>query len=302
MNIRRMKIFIALADNPVMSHISHHLCITQPGITRAINELESELSLKLFDRIGKRLHLTGDGKIVYQYFKRIVNLHDELLAEASHITRGDKGSMNIGASTTVGIYILPELINTYNDAKPDIVFNIKISNTLETVGMLKNNEIDMGLIEGPVHDPDMIVVPLWNDELVFITGYTPDFTNGTSLPADYLMDKEMIVREKGSGTREIFENALLAASLELGFHMELGNSEAIKKMINTPKKVSCLSYLTVKYEIAAKKLNYFRVNELRLGRKLQLVYHKDKLFNRNMSDFYDFLRGYDPQSGVEYNK
>ena len=129
MNFRKLKIFYETAKYLNMTKVAKEMYISQPSISQSINELELELNVKLFDRIGKKLYLTHEGEIFLNYTRRILNLYDESVKIIRDINLNEKGKLTIGASTTIGIYILPEIIRDFSNKFKDIKISLIIENT-----------------------------------------------------------------------------------------------------------------------------------------------------------------------------
>ena len=148
MNFRKLKIFFETAKCLNMTKVAKSMYISQPSISQAIAELESDLDVKLFDRIGKRLYLTHEGEVYFEYSRRILNLYEEANSTIRSSKEGQKGKIVIGASTTIGIYILPELIKEFNELHKNIEISLIIENTQLIEELIMENKVDIALVEG----------------------------------------------------------------------------------------------------------------------------------------------------------
>ncbi|SFU85378.1 LysR substrate binding domain-containing protein [Clostridium sp. DSM 8431] len=148
MNIRKLKVFYATANNLNMTKTAKELYISQPSVTQTIHEIEEELQVKLFDRIGKKLYLTEEGKVFLNYVRRILNLYEEGSEVLKEMASMEKGKITIGASTTIGTYILPEIIREFAEAYEGIEISLIIENSANIEKLILENKIDFAFVEG----------------------------------------------------------------------------------------------------------------------------------------------------------
>ena len=189
-----------------MTKVAKSMYISQPSISQAIAELESDLDVKLFDRIGKRLYLTHEGEVYFEYSRRILNLYEEANSTIRSSKEGQKGKIVIGASTTIGIYILPELIKEFNELHKNIEISLIIENTQLIEELIMENKVDIALVEGYVKSDELEVFDIGKDELIFIANPNNPIFSKDKITLKDLEDEKFIMREPGSGTREIIEN------------------------------------------------------------------------------------------------
>ena len=150
MNIRKLEIFYKTAKCLNMSQVAKEMYISQPSISQCISEIESEIDTKLFDRIGKKLYLTHEGKIFYEYTRRILNIYEEGI-NIVQSSKSNKGKLVIGASTTIGTYIMPNIIHKFNDKEKDIEVSMIIDNKHNIEELILHNKVDLAFIEGTVN-------------------------------------------------------------------------------------------------------------------------------------------------------
>ena len=156
MNIRKLEIFYQTAKCLNMSQVAKDMYISQPAISQCISEIESEIDTKLFDRIGKKLYLTHEGKIFYEYTRRILNIYEEGI-NVLRSSKSNKGNLVIGASTTIGTYIMPPIINRFNKKEKDIEISMIIDNKQNIEELILNNKVDIAFIEGTVSSKEIIL-------------------------------------------------------------------------------------------------------------------------------------------------
>ncbi len=284
MNYRKIKVFYEVSEELNMTKVSKKLFVSQPAVSQMISELESELGVKLFNRIGKRLYLSSEGERFKDYSRRILNLYDEAFNAINDMKELNTGKLLIGASTTIGNYVLPKLVGDFIKEYPNIEFSIEIANTENICDLILKNKLDFAFVEAEVSNPEIEIKKIWEDELVFISS-SSDF-----LKPEKLCEKKIILRESGSGTRFEFEKAMRGSGLDYTVFMELGNTEAIKKSVESGMGISCLSKLSIKNEVEDGRLNSYIFDRVKMKRNFNLIYHRDKFFNRLMKEFLEYSK------------
>ncbi|MGG7143442.1 LysR family transcriptional regulator [Clostridium nigeriense] len=292
MNFRKLKIFYETARYLNMTKVAKEMYISQPSISQSIHELELDLGVKLFDRIGKKLFLTHEGEVFLNYTRRILNLYDEGVKTIRDFNSNEKGKIVIGASTTIGIYILPEIIKDFSNKFKDIEISLIIENTKNIENLILENKVDFAFVEGDIHSEEIAKEVIWKDELVFICGEQNRIKDFNEIPGKMLEDEKLIMRETGSGTREHMELFLKKNKIKFNTFLELGNTEAIKKTVEANLGVGCLSYRVIEDKVKSEELFMFRLLEGRIERDLCLIMHNDKFISNNMKTFIDYSKSY----------
>lgn len=290
MNFRKLKIFYETARYLNMTKVAKEMYISQPSISQSINELEVELGVKLFDRMGKKLFLTHEGEVFLNYTRRILNLYDEGVKSIREFTDNKKGKIVIGASTTIGIYILPEIIKDFSSKFRDIEISLIIENTKNIEKLILENKVDFAFVEGEICSDEILREIEWKDELIFICGDENELRDLTMVSGKVLEKQKLIMREVGSGTREHTESFLKKNKIKFNTFLELGNTEAIKRTVEANLGIGCVSHRVVEDQINAGKLFYFRLEEGKIERNLYLIMHKDKFLSNNMKMFIEYAR------------
>jgi len=290
MNERKLRIFYEVSKELNMTKAAEKLYVSQPSISQAINDLENDLSVKLFDRIGKRLYLTYEGEIFLNYTRRILNIYDEAVKVIKEMNTLKRGKLKIGASTTIGIYILPDIIGSFSKIYDNIDISIIIENTENIVKLIEENKIDVAFVEGPPHSDEIEIQKFCDDELVFITSKTHPWVKSKKILQSDIVKEKIILREKGSGTREVFMAALKQKSIDCNIFMELGHTEAIKKAVEAGLGISCISKRCVKDEVNYGKLMISSIEGLKIKRDLYVIHHKDKYISNTISTFWKFAK------------
>ncbi len=291
MTLRKLSIFLEVAKEKNMTRASKTMHISQPAISQIIKELEGEYRVKLLERIGKKLYLTDEGELLSNYARRILNLYGEFEEKVEDGKKLKRGKLRIGASTTIGIYIMPQLIKAFKEKYPFIDVNISVENTEHIANMLINNEIDIAFVEGNLNIDELESEFIWIDELVFIASKNHKWNKREKLSKKDIEEAEFILREIGSGTRQIFEERLKQERYKINNILTLGNTEAIKKIVEEDMGVSCISKLTVEEEIKKGSLIEKRA-KFNITREFKYVYHKDKFFSNLLMIFLEFAIEY----------
>lgn len=290
MNERRLRIFYEVGKELNMTKVAEKLYVSQPSVSQTINDLERDLQVKLFDRIGKRLYLTEEGKVFLNYVRRILNIYDEAVNVIKEMNKVQRGKLKIGASTTIGIYILPDIIGAFSKKYPNIDISIIVENTKNIVKLLEENRLDIAFVEGPVHSEEIEVEKFCDDELVFITSKDHPWTKKKVIQKSDVSKEKLIIREKGSGTRDVLIRTLDRNSIDYNIFMELGHTEAIKKVVEAGLGISCISKRCIKDEVSYGKLAVSRIEDLKVTRDLYYIHHKDKFINNIADTFVKFAK------------
>lgn len=289
MNLRELNIFITVCEYGSMSETARKLFITQPAISQSISELEEEYNVKLFDRIGKKLILTNAGEILRDYGKKILILVNEAENSLKDISNMRAGRLRIGASRTAGTYLLPSLIGKFIKTHKKIDLPYIIDNTSAIEKMILDNEIDLGIVEGPIHSKDIIINHFLDDELYLICSSSHHFSKRNSINIKEIADENMIIRERGSGTREVFEETMSKNNVTYNIKLELNSTEAIKKAVEANIGISVISKLSIKDELKNGCLVRVMIDGVRFLRSFNIIYHKDKYHTELFNKFIQFL-------------
>jgi LysR family transcriptional regulator, transcriptional activator of the cysJI operon len=293
MNYERLKTFIAVAEKKSFSEAAKILYVSQPTITSQVKALEEELNTKLFERTTKKVAMTQSAHVLLKYAKEIVRLSDSAQKEILQMENTINGDLSMGCSLTIGEYILPDFLKRFIDSYPLIQMSVKIANSNKIVENLKDQLIDVGLIETPIEDPQIILEPILEDELILIA--PPDYfsNNELKISLNQLKETPLIVRENGSGTRAVVDKYLTQAGLslnDLNIVMELGSTEAIKTAVESGLGVSFVSKSAIKKELKLKLLKTYSINNISFYRYFYIVFCKDRVLKSSTELFLDELR------------
>ena len=270
-------VFKAVADKRSFSQAARSLHISQPAISLQIQSLEENLGTRLFDRNNKRVVLTQSGKIFYKFVTQILELYGQAQKEISELTGLVKGKVKIGASLTIGEYVLPKVAGHFVKEHPEVNISIDIANTEDVIGCLLTNTLDIALVEGSVKHSDLIQEKFMDDELVVITPFDHPWAKRDFIPIDSLLSQPFVSRENGSGTRQIMEKRLAECNIDfedLHIAMELGSTQAIKEAVEVGLGVSIISKWAIKKDLKYNNLGMTRIENSNFVRDFYLVYNK----------------------------
>jgi DNA-binding transcriptional LysR family regulator len=295
LTLRQLSVFVAITRHGSTVAAAEALSMSQSAVSAALAELERALDTPLFDRMARRLTVNEAGR---QLFPRALSLLDQAY-ELERFVAQTGVHLRIAASNTIGSYILPALLADFRNAQPagQCTLDLRIGNTRDVLDTLLRFDADIGLVEGSSHERGMRSVHWADDEMVVVVGPNHPLARGRP-DHEALRQAEWIVREPGSGTREIIEDRLVPVLGELRFALELGNAEAIKRAVMSGFGVSCLSMHVVRDELARGTLVALAGGLPRLVRPLHLVVHEGKFPTQGLLAFSEFLRAAAPRISI----
>ncbi len=291
-----LHIFYTVAEKGTFSAAAQSLHMTQPGVTMQIQALEEHFGAKVFRRLPKAVELTDAGLALLPFARKMVELMGETDREMSRFTRELKGRLELGTSLTIGEYILPRLIGPFNREFPHITVSMKVMNTAQIVEELLAHTLTFGLVEAETPHPDLIAEPLLRDELKLVLPAGHELMRQERIAFEDLCRYPFIMRESGSGTRKIVEEALVRAGHSPGslrIAMDLGSTGAIKSAVEAGLGLSILSVSTVKHEVALGVLALREVEGVRFIRSFSSLYHRTSLLPLPAVTFMTFIRGHE---------
>ncbi len=294
MTDRRLQVFLTVARVLSFTKAAESLHMTQPAVTFQIRQLEKHFNTRLFDRTHNRISLTEAGDRVYAYAEKIFDLYGEMDAEVRQLTGEVSGVLALGASTTIAEYMLPTLLGDFKRAFPEVVLRLQVSNTEGIVSMVEANEIDLGVVEAPVLNKNLLVEVWRADRMVVVVPPSHPLASAPAVPVAQLVEFPFIVREEGSGTREVTLDYLRNAGVEverLSVSLELGNPESIKGAVEAGMGISVLSSTTIHKEVKLATLAGLDLDPP-LERFFSFVRQKQKFRNQAMQKLLDFARDY----------
>ncbi|MBC3955982.1 LysR family transcriptional regulator [Pseudomonas triticifolii] len=290
LNLRQLQIFCAVTQHGSTVGAGLAVALSQSATSAALNELESALGTRLFDRVGKRLVLNDNGHALLPKARQLLESAQQiedsfLLPDAGLDTR-----LRIGCSSTIGNYVLPQIVAALRTSAPSLRVDMDIGNSALIARKVAQFEIDMGLIEAPCHLPELIAEPWLVDEMLIVAGRDHPLAAQEQVSLSDLQHAEWLLREPGSGTREEVEHLLLRHLHDLEDMRQMGSSEAIKRTLAQGIGISCLSRRVVADLLASGELQMLNSPLPPLTRRFFLIRHRDKFVSTSLQRFSEQCR------------
>ena len=248
LTLHQLRTFRAVAEQLSFSAAAHELSISQPSVSYQVKELEAALGLPLLDRLGKRVRLTEAGQVLYEYARRTLALLDEAALAMEQLRGIERGTLRVGASTTVGIYVIPLALGAYKKRHPNLAVSLEIGSREALQDRLKQGALDLAVLSPPIADPDLVSARFMEDELVMVVPAGHPLAGRTGLTLRDFREESFLMREVGSGTRLAVETAARRAGVSLQVGMELGSNGAIKHAVEAGLGVAVLSSHAIELE------------------------------------------------------
>jgi len=293
MEDHKLRVFCAVAETKSFSKASELIHLTQPAVSLQIQAMEELYETRLFDRSGNTINLTPAGVILYKRAKEILALYSEAQQNISEITGAIKGSLSIGASSTIGNYLLPHIISAFKKKVPQVNISLVVGNTKIITEKLNAGEIDIALVEGDVSKQRFSVETLLSDELVVIMSPAHPWAERRNLPAIDLTKEPLILREEGSGTRQIILKHLDEHGIKLDqlkIALVMGSTEAIKGAVEEGLGVSIMSGWAVRKWLKQGLLKAATFKDLKFHRNFSIISPKRNYSTHTAKEFLNFLK------------
>jgi DNA-binding transcriptional LysR family regulator len=284
LKLTRLKVFASVAENKSFSKAAKELYISQPAVSIHINKLEKELGVLLLKRSEKNVELTPAGMVLYKYARRVIDLMAEAETEINSINGEIQGRLTIGATLTIGEYVLPQIIGSFKHLHPRVEILLHVQNTEVIVEELLSGHYDLALIEGLCTNPKIQKKKYLDDEIVLIASRDHPWSKRGCISLEEACAGKLILREPGSGTRQITEIALKNAGIDiqtLNILMELGSSEGIKAAVSANLGAAFISKWTLEKELKLGLLSIVEIEGFSIPRSFNFIYS----INRNLLTF-----------------
>ena len=287
MTLRNLRIFLAVADCGSMSEAAKQMHIAQPSVSGTIGEIEEQYGVRLFERLGRRLYITPTGTQLCEYARHILSMYDAMEQRLKNADQTDM--LRVGATVTVGTCILGGVFQQYmietNNRLPKAV----VDNTRVIEQKLLKSELDIGIVEGKINSSDLVTQFMMNDPMVLVCA--PDsnpFEGKKSVCLADLQDIPFILREEGSGTREVLESVMP----EINAQWVCNNSEAILRAVEMGFGITVISRRLAENRLKAGSLVEIHVSDASFERQFTVVWHKNKYLSTSMQQFIDVCLQY----------
>lgn len=278
--LKQLDVFIATARYGTISRAAQELNISQSAASSALKELERHCVAQIFDRIGKRLVLNDLGRAVRSKAESLLKQAQELELDMRQETTA--GALKVGATTTIGSYLAVSILTRYKESYPKSTVTLEIANTQKIAKMVANYELDVGMIEGVVDEPDLTYIPWLGDEIKIVCAPHHPYAQKAVLLDTDLIQANWILRERGSAARVAFSSTMKDVLPYMKPPLELQHTEAIKRAVESGLGLGCLSSLTLEVALYRNKMIQLQVPGRNMHRQFFLIVHKDKYRTRSI--------------------
>ena len=288
--LKQLKVFLAVASHENVSMAAEELAMSQSAASTALKELEQRFDVVLFDRVGKRLQLNEQGALLRPQAAALLSQAEQI--ESSLIRHSDVGELKVGATLTIGNYVAIGIMAAFIQDPPSAQVELDVENTQAIASKVRNFELDIGLIEGELQEPDLDV-QYWRDDTlsVFCSPQHP-LAKKKELSDVDLKQADWIIREKGSGTRQAFDRAMSGMLSEIILRLELQHTEGIKRAVEAGLGIGCLSELTLQDAFKRGTLVPLLAPQRDWTRKFYFILHKQKFLSRGVQSWIDHCKKY----------
>lgn len=297
MNNRHMKIFVHVYEKLSMTLAAEALYISQPSVSQAIKELEEYYGVRLFERYPKRLYPTPEGDLLYNYCRQILGLYDEAKKDILSLT--GKAAISVGANISAGTVLIEKYIDRFHEKYPDVRVFVKVAGSSALTNMLTRHQLDFALIEDLIFDTKLIQKPFYNDRIVFICSPDDPMASKKNIKFDDLRGRDFLLRNRGVGVRDKFDYLMKLHDIEVEPLWESANTKALINAAKAGYGIAVLPYLLVREDIESGNVAQMDVESEALTRKLNITYHKDKIFNKWSKELIDIIESYSEEPGPD---
>ncbi|MGB5988427.1 MAG: LysR substrate-binding domain-containing protein [Marinifilaceae bacterium] len=273
----RYKVFLAVANNLSFSKAAEQLFISQPAVSKQIKELEKTHDIALFLRKGNRISLTPAGSIVYIYAQKAYSLHSDLNCNLGALKNSHKGTLRIGASSSITQYLIPNILANFHTRYPNISLEILNGNSFEMEQMLSKGKIDIALVENQTSKSDFNYQNFIEDEIVAIVGTQTSFAKLKYLNISDLNTIPLVLREVGSGTLQVIEKHFTKENIEidkLNIVIHLGSTEAIKNFLSQYDAIGLVSIRSIEKELQLNTIKILPIKGMQILRNFRIALPK----------------------------
>ncbi|MEB3754828.1 LysR family transcriptional regulator GigC [Acinetobacter sp. MD2(2019)] len=291
MTLRQLAVFVAVAQEGTVTKASDAVKLTQSAASMALADLEDGLEAPLFDRLGKRLQLNELGRFLLPQALEILGRCETF----EQIAKGELQSIDLrlGATLTISDYLMPDLMAGFLQKQPQAHLQLQVGNTRQIIEAVNQFQLDLALIEGSCNLPQLQSIHWRDDELAVCCAPTHPLAQlNRPITQQDLNDAEWILREEGSGTREVFDNAILKNLSNANIRLTLGHNEAILKIVSGGLGISCISKLALRPMLNSGQLVILETPFWELKRPLYMLIHRHKYQGPGLKAFMSFCENH----------
>ena len=296
--IQQLEVLISLVEAGSFTRAAGKLFLSQPSLTKQIQNLEAATRSQLVKRGSAGISLTPEGQVIYDYAKRIMRLREDAKERVIRLKDQESGHIYVSASTIPATYILSHLLSNLKQTHPDIQVHMQMHDSEESLQIVLNDQAELGFIGKEPLNKKLIAERLWKDNLVLAVPVDHSLAKHKTVTVEKLRGIPFIIREKGSATRDIVEECLQrhrgTGLSRFNVICEMGSSEAVKEAILAGLGVSILSIFAIKREISQGLLTVVNVSDCRIERHFHLIYKKQFPLMKYHRHFLDIVKGYSP--------
>ncbi len=290
-NINEIKVFLEVVKAGSITGASKNLFISQPAVSQHIKAIEEKLNTKLFERVNTKLYLTNDGFEIYKELETLYRIFEETIEKIGAENIPANKLISIGASKTIGNYLLPSLIKRYKETENDVYFSVRIQNTSEIVEKVLREEILIGFAEAPVYHKSLNIGTICKDELKVVCSPNSKISKRSKVTIEELKVLPFISREKGSGTRGIIESVLSKYKcVPLNVVVTASSNEAIKEFVAKGLGVSILSKFAVSADEKCGRIVSKIIDGVEIERDFFMIWKKEKTLSNLENSFKEFVK------------
>ncbi|MGD1065828.1 MAG: LysR family transcriptional regulator [Vulcanimicrobiaceae bacterium] len=271
LNLTQLATFVRVARERSFTRAAAELHLTQPAVTQQIRALERDLGVTLVDVVARRATLTEAGVMLAERADRLLAQADAVRRDLRDLAEARGGTLHVGATVTIGGWVLPQLLARFRDERPGVTVDVRIANTATIGALAHEGTLSLALVEGDLHDEDLAIEPFADDALVLIVAPAHPFARRDAISVDALAGQPFVAREEGSGTREQFERALRAAGVVPRVVLALPAGEGIVRAVASGIGIAIVSQLVVADAVQAKTVVQVPVRGVDLRRRFTLV-------------------------------
>ena len=269
---------MAVYDCMNMTQAAESLFISQPSVSQAVRELEDYYEVKLFERYPKKLYPTAEGDLLYAYARQILGLYDKVKEEIQFLS--DNVTIKVGANISAGTVLIRKYIEAFHEIYPNARVMVRVTGSSKLKKMIMDHEIDFALMEDLVFDTNLVQEPFYNDRIVLVCSPDNALAKKKHLKYSDLTGCDFLLREKGVGVRDKFDYIMMLNDITIAPVWESSNTKALINAVKDNYGVAVLPYLLVKDEIDDGSVAVLDINDDSLNRNLNIVYHREKIFNK----------------------
>jgi DNA-binding transcriptional LysR family regulator len=288
--LRQLRTFKAVADMKSFSLAAQNLRLSQPSVSYQVKELEEAVGQPLLDRLGRSVEMTEAGSVLYTYARRALDVVDEATLVLEEMRGIRRGTLRVGASTTVGVYLLPAALGAFKKLHPGLVISLEIGTRAHVQEQVLRNELDLAVVGPALKDPELAVLPFITDELVVVAPAGHPLEGRQGLTLKDLAGEPFVMREAASGSRWSLEKAARKAGAHLNVAMELGSNGAIKHAVESGLGLAVLSRYACALELSGGRLVELGVRGFPIQRDWHIVHLRRRKLPTSVHAFIKFLK------------